>query len=257
MVELRERTAALLSKHGLRAEAARLRGCGHRNGEYAPTRTLCGSTNWCPFDISFKAQRQRKWMYQVISKSPGTWVHVTAPAKSCLPTDLREHTLAAITGTKRLVRHAPLQIIASLSAMEYTPYDDNSKLTNAHVHSLVLVRRQPGVPLVPFNEWYPLWEELCPGELARSIDVDPVTNGPNGTRNVAEYLTKDALYVDNRPGKQGFLERWSDRLDDPKRFITEVQQTTRLWRFFGNLKRPKGYRDRQEWIAPWLKKASS
>jgi hypothetical protein len=196
-------------------------------------------------------------MYKLIQQSPGTRVHVTAPAKSCLSKDLRTHTLAVITGTTRLVHHVPLQIIASLSATEYTPYDDDPKLTNAHVHSLVLVRRRPGVPVVPFKDWYPLWDGLCPGELARAIDVDPIKDAPNGTRSVAEYLTKDALYVDNRPGKTGFLERWSARLDNPERFITEVQQTTGLRRFFGNLRRPKLYRDRQEWIAPWLKKASS
>ena len=247
MVELRERTASILSTQGLDAEAARLRGCGHREGVYAPTRKLCGSTQWCPFDISFRAWRQRKWLHKYLI--PGRWVHLTAPALSCRPESLRVHTRAAITGTRRLIRHLPLQIAASISATEYTVYGEDPGLTNAHVHTLALVRRRKGVPVVPFNDWYELWQRLCPDELARSIKVGPIDD-MKGVLTVADYLTKDADYLDMRPHKQGFIERWSERLDNPERFVMEVQQTSRLWRFYGNLKRPDRYRKRMEWVAP-------
>jgi hypothetical protein len=255
MMVVKNRTVQVLRKEGLTTQSTRMAKCGVRVGPYGPTRALCGLTNWCPFCISFRAFRQRMWLKRkVLSSSPSslTWLHITSTVKNCRPNELKIYSQAVITGTERLLLHPELKglIVGTLSAVEYKKVEAEPRLTMAHVHTLVALNRRQGQAFVPFARWQTLWPEVCPKGLGRDLVVREITDGKQGLDTRADYITKDSEYDDSQ-NRVGFITRWDARLDNPKRFVTEVTETSRKWRFFGNLKRPKTFAQRREWKAPW------
>ena len=252
MMLIKNRTALLIRSNGYTNEANRMDRCGVRHGPYGPSRCLCGSTNWCPNCISFRAFKLRQWLkLKVLPSAPRklTWLHITSTAKNCAPGELNQYVQAAITGTARLFKHPNIKpiVVGTVSALEYKPADEPS-LTMAHTHSLVGLQIKRGDTVPSFETWLSLWLALCPAAMGRDINVREVNNRAD-MEGVANYLTKDSEY--NNRARDSFIDRWDARLDEPDRFLTEVNMTTRKKRYFGSLARPRTYAERSAWVAPW------
>jgi len=145
------------------------------------------------------------------------------------------------------------RLVGSISATESNPADDD-RLTQAHVHTLVALNRRRGQAHIPYVLWQQLWPEVCPG-FGRDLLVEHLRDIGH-IMNVANYVTKDAEYEDVH-NRDGILTRWSARLDEHARFITEVMQTSHQWRFYGRLRRPRTFAERMAWTAPWDQSTSS
>lgn len=214
-------------------------------------RSYCSSTSYCPRCISARAYNQRTWLlgkvFHPIPPAYLGWLHITTVVPDCPPEELRQRALRVNTMTRRLLTHAVMapHLRASFSALETPPNRERSDLLHPHVHTIAAVNRR-------------VQDQLCGGVLrdvwnslpgTTTLDVRPIERSHEGFASAGCYVTKQADY--DHPA-HSFLDGWEERLADPDRFITEVQQLYKVDRFYGSLAFPKTVNQRNAWSAPWI-----
>ena len=242
MNALRTRTTDVLQANGLEDMANRLRKCCILpNG----IRSYCFSSSYCPRCISAQAYGHRTWLLKTLRPLPPpkiTWLHLTTVVPDCLPCDLGPRTHHAVTLTRQLLQHPAIapSLHASFSAVETPPATLAHELDHPHVHTIA------GVDYQAVSLLQDVWANL-PG-VQIPMHVEPIERSRDGFITAVRYVTKQAYYDD--PARS-FLDYWNRRLDDPGRFIMEVQQLAHRPRFFGSLIRPKTVPERMAWTPPW------
>ncbi|RRA50356.1 hypothetical protein D1Y84_00935 [Acidipila sp. EB88] len=177
-------------------------------------------------------------------------MHITATIHDCLPAELRQNAQAAITGTERLMKHPEVKPLlrGHFASFEYSVPAQNPTHTSCHTHTLAAFAQKTGTKLPSAEQWSSWWLTLSHNNRDRDIQVNAIPR--QDTFDVAAYATKNSEYAD-RPARKGFITRWSEALDDPDRFLTEIQALKSKRRYFGTLARPRNFVNRQGWTAPW------
>jgi Replication protein len=166
--------------------------------------------------------------------------------------DIRTHSLAAVTGMRRLLKHRRLKgrIVASFSVLEVAHKTSRTDPC-AHIHTLIVTKpMDKGRHRISEAEWIRLWESVCPLARARdptrrllranrmrpkanlSIVVQRVPRATGDIDRVVNYCTKWATPL-------RAAGNYRDMLQDPDGFIQRIESLRGVTRFFGSLHRQR------------------